>query len=83
MVVKEQAVFNAANLSLFMVNISQALLAPSENKSILDLKARHHGIRYVQEVFKILPENTKPINIISFLEQIPVLGRIHEEKFAA
>jgi len=27
----------------------------------LDLKAHHHGLRYAQEVFKILPENTKLI----------------------
>ena len=83
MVIKEQSVFNAANLSLFMVNISQAILATSENKSILDLKARQHGLRYLQEVFKILPENTKPINITQLFEGIPVLGRIHEEKLAA
>ena len=83
MVIKEQSVFNAANLSLFMVNVSQALLAISENKSILDLKARYHGLRYVQEVFKILPENTKPINIKQLFDAIPVLGRIHEEKLAA
>jgi putative transposase len=48
MVIKEQSVFNAANLSLFMVNVSQAMLATSENKSILDLKARQHGLRYVR-----------------------------------
>lgn len=83
MVVKEQPVFNAANLSLFMVNVSQAMLATSQDKSILDLKARHHGLRYVQEVFKILPENTKPINIMQLFKEIPVLGRIHEEKLVA
>jgi len=83
MVVKQQSVFNAANLSLFMVNVSQALLARSEDKSILDLKARYHGFRYAQEVFKILPENTKPINIMQLFEKIPVLGRIHEETLAA
>ena len=83
MVIKEQSVFNAANLSFFMVNISQAMLAPSENKSILDLKARQHGLRYMQEVFKILPENTIPINITQLFEAIPVLGQIHEEKLAA
>jgi len=83
MVIKEQSVFNAANLSLFMVNVSQAMLATSENKSILDLKARYHGLRYVQEVFKILPENTKPINIMQLFDAIPVLGRIHKEKLAA
>jgi hypothetical protein len=80
---RELLVFNAANLSLFMVTISQALLATSENKSILDLKARQHGLRYVQEVFKNLPENTKPINIMQLFDVIPVLGRIHREKLAA
>jgi len=83
MVTKEQSVFNAANLSLWMVNVSQSMLAASNEQSILDLKARHHALRYVQEVFKILPENTNPINIEQLLEKIPVLGRIHEEKMAA
>ena len=83
MVIKEQSVFNAANLSLFMVNVSQAMLGTSENKSILDLKARQHGLRYVREVFKILPENTKPINIMQLFDMIPVLGRIHSEKLVA
>jgi putative transposase len=83
MVIKERAVFNAANLSLFMVNVSQAMLATSEGKSILDLKARYHGLLYAQEIFKILPENTKPINIMRLFDKIPVLGLIHEEKLTA
>ena len=83
MVIKQQSVFNAANLSLWMVNVSQAILATSGENSVLDLKARHHGLRYAQELFKILPENTKPINIRQLFEKIPVLGRIHEKKKAA
>lgn len=83
MVIKKQSVFNAANLSLWMVNVSQAILATSGEESILDLKARHHGLRYAQELFKILPENTKPINIVQLFEKIPVLGRIHDGKIAA
>ncbi len=83
MVIKEQSVFNAANLSLWMVNVSQAMLATSGEESILDLKARHHGLCYAKELFKILPENTKAINIESLFQKIPVLGRIHEEKIAA
>ena len=83
MVIKKKSVFNAANLSLWMVNVSQAILATSSEKSILDLKARNHGLRYALEVFKILPENTKPINIVQLFEKIPVLGRIHGEKMAA
>jgi len=83
MVIKEQSVFNAANLSLWMVNVSQAILATTSEESILDLKARHHGFRYAQELFKILPENTKPINIVQLFGRIPVLGQIHEQKLAA
>jgi putative transposase len=83
MVIKEQSVFNAANLSLFMVNVSQAMLITSSEASILDLKARYHALRYAKEVFKILPENTELIIIEQLLEKIPVLGRIHEEKIAA
>lgn len=83
MVIKERAVFNAANVSLFMVNVSQAMLSTSTEQSILDLKARFHGIRYAREVFKILPDHAKTINIIPLLDKIPILGRIHEEKWAA
>jgi len=83
MVIKEQSVFNAAYLSLWMVNVSQAIMMTSNEESILDLKARHHGIRYVQEVLKILPKNTKPINIVQLFGKIPVLGRIHVQKMAA
>jgi len=66
-----------------MVNVSQAMLVASGEESILDLKARYHGLRYAQEVFKILPENTKSINIMQLFEKIPVLGRINKEKKAA
>ena len=83
MVIKKQSVFNAANLSLWMVNVSQAILEKSNEQSILDLKARHHGLRYAQELFKILQKNTKPINIVQLFDKIPVLGRIHEMKMAA
>ena len=83
MVTKEQAVLNAANLSLFMVNISQALLPPSGEQSILDLKARCHGIRYAQELFKILPKSADVINIEDWVSKIPILGRIHTTRVAA
>jgi putative transposase len=83
MAVKEQSVFNSANLSLFMVNVSQRMLITLNQESILDMKARHHALRYAQEVFKILPKNVKSINIKQLFEQIPVLGQIHDEKMAA
>ena len=82
MVIKKQAVFNAANLSLWMVNLSHAILERSEKKSILDLKSWYHGIRYAKEILKILPENTKAINIMQLIQKIPMPGRIHREKMA-
>jgi len=83
MAVKEKSVLNSAHLSLFMVNVSQAMLIRLNQDSILDMKARYHALRYAQEVFKILPENVKPINIKPLLEKIPVLGRIHNKKMTA
>ena len=59
------------------------MLVISGEESVLDLKAYHHGLRYVQEVFKILPENTKPINIVQLFEKIPVRGPIYGKKKAA
>ncbi len=61
MVIKKQSVSNAANLSLWMVNLSHAILERSDEQSILDLRSRYHGIRYAQEILKILPENSEPI----------------------
>jgi hypothetical protein len=62
MVIKQESVLNAANLSLFMVNVSQAMLARAGEQSILDLKAGYHGLRYAQELFKLLPQNLQAIN---------------------
>ncbi len=83
MIIKEQAVCNAANISMRMVNLSQAMLASSNEESILDLKARHHGLRYAREVFKMLPKNLQVININDALQRLSAIGRIHDEKIAA
>jgi len=83
MVVKQQKVFNAANLSLWMVNLSQALLPNSKEQSILDLKSLYHGLHYAKMLFKILPENPGTINIETLLTKIPIVGRIHPTKIAA
>ena len=61
--ISETAVTNAANLSLFMVNVSQHLLADlritDPDCSVLDLKALYRGAKYVTEAIKMLPQ--KPI----------------------
>lgn len=83
MVVNQQAVTNAARLSLFMVNLSQLIMVGSGETSILDMKARHHGLRYAREAFKILPESDNVICFEDWVSKIPILGRIHDQKIAA
>lgn len=78
------AVTNAANLSLFMVNVSQLLMCryriDDPDFSILDLKAYYRGYRYVTETIKILP-NLPDQNLISQLfQKVTSLGRIHPPK---
>ena len=83
MVTQKQPVTNSAHISMWMVNLSQALLAATTEESILDLKTHYHGLRYAREVFKILPKNVQPINIEQVLQKVSALGRIHEDKIAA
>lgn len=79
--VKEVAVTNAANLSLFMANFSQALLQPFRQQnpaySILDLKAHYRGYRYASETIKMLPEKPDAILLADIFRHIARLGAIH------
>lgn len=82
--VSPTAVTNAANLSLFMVNVSQFSMCryrkDDPDFSILDLKAYYRGYRYVTETIKILP-NLPDENLISQLfQKVTALGRIHPPK---
>jgi len=77
----ETAVTNAANLALFMVNVSQRLLAdlrPTDPEcSILDLKALCRGAKYVTEAIEMLPEKPEPILLARIFRRLTALGRIH------
>ncbi len=57
-------VTNAANLSLFMVNVAYRLRADLRQQdpdySVLDLKADCRGYKYVAETIKMLPEKPEP-----------------------
>jgi putative transposase len=79
--VKETAVTNAANLALFMVNFSQALLQPFRQTqpeySILDLKSHYRGYRYAIETINMLPHKPDAILLADIFEQIARLGAIH------
>ena len=79
--VKETAVTNAANLSLFMVNFTMALAEPFRKQnpvfSMLDLKSHYRGCRYATEIIKMLPEKPDDILLAEIFQQIARLGAIH------
>ena len=74
-------VTNAANLSLFMVNVAYRLRTDRHprdpNYSVLDLKADCRGYKYVEETIKMLPEKPEPVLLAKILHQVTGLGRIH------
>ena len=74
-------VTNAANLSLFMVNVAYRLRAdlhPREpDSSVLDLQADCRGDKYGEETIQMLPEKPAPILFAKILNQVGSLGRIH------
>jgi hypothetical protein len=79
--VKETAVTNAANLSLFMVNVAHLLLRDlreeNSNVNVLDLKAHFRGRKYVTETLKWLPKKPKPILMAKIFDKVSQLGRVH------
>src|SRR6478672_13233790 len=74
-------VTNAANLSLFMVNVAYRLRADRHPRdaaySVLNLKADCRGSQYVEETIKMLPEKPEPILLAKILNRVAGLGRIH------
>lgn len=77
-------VYNGANLSMFMVNVSKALLRQYEGSfSVNDLRAWFRGRKYAHEIFKLLPEKPELIFIELIYKKIAALGRINRtENFA-
>ena len=81
MTVTATGVTNAANLALFMVNVSAVLLADARQTdpacSVLDLKAYYRGYKYVAETIKLLPQKPDENLIGRIFRQVASLGRIH------
>ena len=75
------AVTNAANLSLFMVNLVERVLQGMRERqptmSVLDLKAHCRGAKYVEETIKLLPEKPEPVLLERIFSTILGIGRIH------
>jgi hypothetical protein len=85
--VNQTAVTNAANLSLFMVNLSQVLMCDfrqtDPNFGVLDLKSCYRGWKYATEMLKILPQKPDDILIAQLFQNIATLGSIHVVKSPA
>ena len=79
--VKQISVNNAANLSMFMVNVAAKLreMFGTEHTDfgVLDLKARYRGQKYLQETLKMLPQKPEPIVIENIAEHLGSIGAIH------
>jgi putative transposase len=78
------AVTNAANLALFMVDVSQVLMCEYRQDdpdfSILDLKAYYRGYRYVTETIQMLPQKPDDNLVSQLFTKVAALGRIHPIK---
>lgn len=81
MTIHETPVTNAVNLSLFMVNVSQRLLADFRSSQpqagVLDLKAFFRGRRYAQATIELLPEPPAPDIIATIVQYVAGIGAIH------
>ena len=79
--IKATPVTNAANLSLFMVNVAHYLLRDFRQKdstvNVLDLKAHYRGHKYVTETLKWLRQKPEPILMTRIFDRVSRLGRIH------
>jgi putative transposase len=78
--VNQLPVYNAANLAMFMVNVSQVLIRhwrpTCPTFSVNDLKAHFRGRKYVTETLKLLPQMPEPIFIEQIFANIAQIGRI-------
>ena len=82
--VSQTAVTNAANLALFMVDVSQVLMCQYRQDdphfSVLDLKAHYRGCRYVTETIQMLPQKPDDNLVFQLFHKVAALGRIHPAK---
>lgn len=81
MSVKERPVYNSANLAMFMVNLSHALLRSMRPQwpecSVNDLKAWFRGRKYALETLKLLPEMPDALFIDQVVSCMALLGRVN------
>ena len=82
--IKEVPLTNALNLSLFMVNLSQALLREfrhtNPESGILDLKAYFRAAKYFEETIKMLPQKPDPILFEQIFGHLTAFSCVHSTK---
>ena len=78
MTVNETPGYNRANLAIFMVNVSHALMRPMHTHwpelSVNNSQASCPSKKYVVETLKLLPEMPEPIFIDQAIAQVARLG---------
>ena len=81
MTVNETPVYNSANLAMFMVTVSHAVMRPMRTHwpelSVNDLKAWFRSRKYVVETLKLFPEMPEPIFIDQAIAHLAELGRVN------
>jgi putative transposase len=79
--VNQLPLYNAANLAMFMVNVSQALIRhwrpTCPTFSVNDLKAHFRGRKYLLATLKLLPHRLEPIFIDRIFANIAQIGSIN------
>jgi hypothetical protein len=79
--VKPIPVYNGANLAMFMVNVSQALIRHFRSScpafSVTDLKAHFRGRKYVIETLKLVPQSPEPVSIDHLFAQVLTIGSVN------
>ena len=83
---KKQGVENAANLSMFMVNLSRSMIEEPTTPialSIHDLKAKAQAEFFMQRVFNMNPEIADMISFSKLKQDIYDIGCIHSIPVAA
>ena len=82
MTIKQTPVYNSANLAMFMVNVSHAVMRPMRTQwpeiSVNDLKAWFRSRKYVVETLKLLPEMPELIFIEQAIARMAQLGRVNQ-----
>jgi len=77
--ISKKAVYNAANLAMFMVNMSFVLSQqnPIFGASINDLKSWFRARKYVLDTLKLVDQNADPILIERIINNVSNRGRIN------